>query len=95
MPRAQAKRYFVLHHTDTTALLQPTLAVASKGVPPSALEQLGDLQLKFFTDYLKLSDEVSCSVYSDGTRVYVNRGEMPAEYDGVTVPAKGFVRVNK
>ena len=59
------------------------------------VEQLGDLQLKFFTDYLKLSDEVSCSVYSDGTRVYVNRGEMPAEYDGVTVPAKGFVRVNK
>ena len=59
------------------------------------VEQLGDLQLKYFTDYRKLSEDVSCSVYSDGTCVYVNRGEKDAVCDGVNIPAKGFVRVQK
>ena len=59
------------------------------------VEQLGDLQLLYFTDYRKLSDDVSCTIYSDGTRVYVNRGKTDASADGVTVPANGFVRVKK
>ena len=55
-------------------------------------EQLGDLQLKYFIDYRKLSDDVTCSLYSDGTKVYVNRGGSDAVFDGVTVPAGSFLR---
>ncbi|MBR0459655.1 MAG: hypothetical protein IJJ26_10505 [Victivallales bacterium] len=57
------------------------------------VETLGDLQTQFFTDYRKLSEDVTCSHYSDGSRVYVNRGSTDAVLEGVTVPANGFVRV--
>ena len=57
------------------------------------VEQLGDLQLKYFVDYRRLSDDVSCSVYADGTKVYVNRGDSEAVFDDIAVPARSFVRV--
>ena len=57
------------------------------------VETLGDLQLTFFTDYCKITEDVSCSTYSNGTKVYVNRGNADWSNGNVTVPAKGFVRI--
>lgn len=57
------------------------------------VEKLGDLQLAFFVDYLKITDDVSCSIYSDGSRVYVNRGENAWSNGDITVNAKSFVRI--
>ena len=68
-------------------------AAAVRQAEKDFVEQLGDLQLKYFTDYIKFSDDVTCSVYSDGTRVYVNRGDTDANVEQVTVPARGFLRV--
>ena len=68
-------------------------AAAVRQAEKDFVEQLGDLQLKYFTDYIKFSDNVTCSVYSDGTRVYVNRGDTDANVEQVTVPARSFLRV--
>lgn len=35
--------------------------------------------------------DVTCTVYEDGSRVYVNYGEKQVQIDGVVIPAKDYV----
>ena len=42
------------------------------------------------TDHIAYSQDVSCTVYKDGTKVYVNYSYNPASVDGVTVPARDY-----
>ena len=43
------------------------------------------------TGHENLTNDVSCTEYADGTKVYVNYGYSEYAADGVTVPAREIV----
>ncbi len=57
-------------------------------------EQLADLQFEFMDDHRMLTDSVSLTSYSDGTRVVVNHGAADYSFEGVVVPAGDWVRLS-
>lgn len=52
--------------------------------------ELGHTFNQEMTDHFICSQDVSCTVYKDGTKVYVNYGYNSASVDGVTVPARDY-----
>lgn len=54
-------------------------------------EAVGDLQGLLITGHEKLSDDVYCTIYEDGTRVIVNYGRQEVQYQGNTVGAQDFL----
>ena len=50
-------------------------------------EKLSDLQFEFMEDHRMLTPTVSQTTYSNGTRVVVNHGATPFDFEGRTVPA--------
>lgn len=56
-------------------------------------EELGHTFNQRMTDHISLSDELKCTVYEDGTRVYVNYSYNDAEADGHRVPARDYLVV--
>lgn len=56
-------------------------------------EELGHTFNQQMVDHEIVSDAVRCSVYADGTKVYVNYGYTDAVADGVTVPARDYIVV--
>ena len=56
--------------------------------------EMGHVFNQQMTDHEKLSENLSCTVYEDGTKVYVNYSYTDAQTpDGVTVPARDYVVV--
>ena len=56
-------------------------------------DELGHTFNQHMTDHISLSDELKCTVYEDGTRVYVNYSYNDAEADGHRVPARDYLVV--
>ncbi|MCR5675088.1 MAG: hypothetical protein K6G16_05190 [Lachnospiraceae bacterium] len=56
-------------------------------------KEMGHVFRMEMTDYDNLSDEVSVTVYEDGTKVYVNTGFNDYDAEGVLVPARDYVVV--
>ena len=56
-------------------------------------EELGHTFNQHMTDHISFSDELKCTVYEDGTRVYVNYSYNDAEADGHRVPARDYLVV--
>lgn len=56
-------------------------------------DELGHTFNQQMTDHISLSDELKCTVYEDGTRVYVNYSYNDAEADGHRVPARDYLVV--
>lgn len=56
-------------------------------------EELGHTFNQRMTDHISFSDELKCTVYEDGTRVYVNYSYNDAEADGHRVPARDYLVV--
>ncbi len=54
-------------------------------------EAVGDLQGLLITGHEKLSENVYCTIYEDGTRVIVNYGRQEVQYQGNTVGAQDFL----
>lgn len=54
--------------------------------------KLSDLQHYFMDDHRLLTKDVSLTAYSNGTRVVVNHGTAPYEYEGKIVPAGDWRR---
>ena len=52
---------------------------------------MAGLNAKEMTDHQKLAENVSRTVYEDGTQVYVNYTETDYDADGVRVPARDYV----
>ena len=53
--------------------------------------ELGHVFNQQMVDHEKLSENLSCTVYEDGTKVYVNYSYTDAQTpDGVTVPARDY-----
>ena len=42
-------------------------------------------------EYITEDNKVSCTTYSDGTKVYVNFGFNPYEKDGISIPARDYI----
>ncbi len=55
--------------------------------------ELGHTFNQEMTGHEKLTPDVSCTEYADGTRVYVNYGYADYEVSGVTVPARDYLVV--
>ena len=53
--------------------------------------EMAGLNAKEMTDHRKLADDVSLTVYEDGTQVYVNYTEIDYDVGGVRVPARDYV----
>ena len=58
-------------------------------------ESVGDLQGLLITGHEKLSENVYCTTYEDGTRVIVNYGRQEAHWEGNVVPAQDFLVVKE
>lgn len=58
----------------------------------SAIGDLGSLRI---TNHEKVSENVYCTTYEDGTRVVVNYGGQDAQYEGKTVKAQDFLVVKE
>lgn len=56
-------------------------------------EELGHTFNQRMTDHISFSNELKCTVYEDGTRVYVNYSYNDAEADGHRVPARNYLVV--
>lgn len=56
-------------------------------------EELGHTFNQHMTDHISFSEELKCTVYEDGTRVYVNYSYNDAEVDGHRVPARDYLVV--
>lgn len=56
-------------------------------------EELGHTFNQRMTDHISFSNELKCTVYEDGTRVYVNYSYNDAEADGHRVPARDYLVV--
>lgn len=56
-------------------------------------EELGHTFNQRMTDHISFSNELKCTVYEDGTRVYVNYSYNDAEADGHWVPARDYLVV--
>lgn len=56
-------------------------------------EELGSTFNQRMTDHISYSENLKCTVYEDGTRVYVNYGYSDAEADGNKVPARDYLVV--
>lgn len=54
-------------------------------------EAVGNLQGLLITGHEKLSENVYCTIYEDGTRVIVNYGRQEVQYQGNTVGAQDFL----
>jgi len=52
--------------------------------------ELGHTFNQEMTGHKNLTDAVSCTVYADGTKVYVNYGYSDADVEGVTIPARDY-----
>lgn len=59
-------------------------------------EVLGDLRASRITKHSKVAgaEGVYCTEYSTGSLVYVNYNDTEASVNGVTIPAKDFLRIN-
>lgn len=56
--------------------------------------ELGHTAKQEIVDYIQLSEKVGCTVYEDGTKVYVNHAYSDfVTEDGVTVPARDYITV--
>lgn len=55
---------------------------------------VGDLQCQTITDHRLLQEGVTVTVYDNGYRVYVNRGDRAVTVDGIVIPAADAVRVD-
>ena len=55
---------------------------------------LSDLQLEYFEEYRKLDENVSLSVYSNGSKIIVNRSDKDYVYEGNTVKALSYLRID-
>lgn len=53
--------------------------------------ELGHVFNQEMVGHEKLTADVSCTEYADGTKVYVNYGYTQANVDGVTVPARDYL----
>ena len=53
--------------------------------------ELGHVYNQEMTGHENLTNDVSCTEYADGTKVYVNYGYSEYAADGVTVPARDYV----
>ena len=58
-----------------------------------ASDAIGDLAGVVISDHIIYSDELSCTVYENGIKIYVNYGLQDAVADGVKVPAMSYQRV--
>lgn len=56
-------------------------------------EEFGHTACLTITDHRRITAQVSCTEYSDGTRVYVNYGQQPAAAENVTIPARDWLTV--
>ena len=56
-------------------------------------EELGHTFNQRMTDHISFSNELKCTVYEDGTRVYVNYSYNDAEADGHRIPARDYLVV--
>ncbi len=54
-------------------------------------EAVGDLQGLLIIGHEKLSDDVYCTTYENGTKVIVNYGTQDVQYEGKTVSAQDFL----
>lgn len=57
-----------------------------------AYETVGELAGVAIADHIVYSDDLRCTVYENGVKIYVNYGLQDAEADGVKVPARGYLR---
>lgn len=57
-------------------------------------EALGGLADKLMTGHRRISDDVVCVTYENGTDIYINYGDKDFNIDGLTVPAEDFIRVD-
>lgn len=80
-------RYDYLYST-TFDLWSDTAAEMYARIKP-LLERVGTSTISAHT----VLGELTCTVFENGTAVYVNYGLAPAEYNGVTVPARDFAVV--
>lgn len=58
-------------------------------------EQLGHTFNQRMVDHEVLAEEVTCTTYEDGTKVYVNYREQDYTVNGVKIPARDYVAVRK
>lgn len=56
-------------------------------------EELGATFNQRMTDHISYSEDLKCTVYEDGTKVYVNYGYSDAEADGIKVSARDYLVV--
>jgi len=55
--------------------------------------ELGHTFNQPMVDHKNISETLSCTVYEDGTKVYVNYDYIDAEADGITIPARDYLVV--
>lgn len=82
-----------LRDTRYESLLSTQWAIQEervKSVWATWQEAMAGLNGLLITDH-RISGEVRCTTYEDGTRIYVNYGWADAVLDGVTVPARDYV----
>ena len=53
-------------------------------------EELGHIYSLAITDHRYITDDVTVTVYEDGTQVYVNHSENAYSADGISIPAQDF-----
>ena len=54
---------------------------------------MGHVFKQEMTNHVTLEDGLTCTMYADGTRVYVNYNYMDKTADGKTIPARDYVVV--
>lgn len=57
-------------------------------------QALADLQLEFIDDIAHPQPDVAVTTYSNGTRVVINYGNEPLDFEGHTIPPLDFLRLD-
>lgn len=52
---------------------------------------MGSVRTKEIVSHRRLSEDVYCTAYEDGTKIYVNYGSGPATVEGVEIGAGDYV----
>ena len=55
--------------------------------------QTADLQYEFIDDIIDVSPTLRIAQYANGTRIVCNFADVPAAFEGRTIPAHDFVRI--
>jgi hypothetical protein len=57
-------------------------------------EELSCIDGEYITDFKIISNGVTVTEYSNGSKVLVNKTEQPIEFEGITISAKDYKVIN-